>query len=30
LVNFGRREMELDWENLFNDWDGRDYWGNLA
>ena len=22
--------MELNWKNLFDDWDGGDYWGNLA
>ena len=22
--------MELDWENLLDDWDGGDDWGNLA
>ena len=22
--------MKLDWENLLDDWDGEDYWENLA
>jgi len=22
--------MELGWEDLLDDWDGEDYWGNLA
>jgi len=22
--------LELDWENLFDDWDGENYWENLA
>jgi len=30
LVNFGRRKMELNWENLFDDWDGEVYWKNLG
>jgi len=29
-VNFGRRKMELDWENSLDDWDGGDDWENLA
>ena len=34
LLNFfsigGRRKMELDWENSFDDWDGGDDWEILA